>query len=47
MAPATMIDGIEERRFTRLEYERMIEAGILTPGDRIELIAGALLVAEP
>ena len=42
-----MIDGIEERRFTRLEYERMIECGIFTPGDRIELIAGALLVAEP
>ena len=42
-----MIDGIEERRFTRLEYERMIECGIFTPGDRVELIAGALLVAEP
>ena len=42
-----MIDGIVERRFTRLEYERMIECGIFTPGERIELIAGALLVAEP
>ena len=42
-----MIDGIEERRFTRLEYERMIACGIFTPGDRVELIAGALLVAEP
>ena len=41
------IDGIEERRLTRLEYERMIECGIFVPGDRIELIAGALLVAEP
>ena len=41
------IDGIEERRITRLEYERMIECGIFMPGDRVELIAGALLVAEP
>lgn len=41
------IDGIEERRITRLEYERMIECGIFVPGDRVELIAGALLVAEP
>ena len=41
------IDGIEERRFTRVEYERMIECGIFVPGERVELIAGALLVAEP
>jgi Uma2 family endonuclease len=41
------VDGIEERRITRLEYERMIECGIFVPGDRVELIAGALLVAEP
>jgi Uma2 family endonuclease len=41
------IDGLEERRFTRLEYERMIDCGIFVPGERVELIAGALLVAEP
>ena len=41
------IDGLEERRFTRLEYERMIDCGIFVPGERVELIAGALLIAEP
>ena len=35
------------RRFTRAEYERLIELGAFQPGERIELIGGELIVAEP
>ena len=35
------------RRFSRAEYERLIELGIFQPGEEIELIDGQLLVAEP
>jgi len=35
------------RRFSRAEYERLIELGVLQPGDPIELIGGELMVAEP
>ena len=35
------------RRFTRAEYDRLIELGIFQPGEEIELIGGELVVAEP
>lgn len=35
------------RRWTRLEYERLIEAGLFRPGERLELLAGHLVVREP
>jgi Uma2 family endonuclease len=35
------------RRFSRAEYERLIELGIFQPGEPIELIGGELMVAEP
>jgi len=35
------------RRWTRIEYEKLIDIGILRPGDPIELIGGELMVAEP
>ena len=35
------------RRFTRAEYDRMIELGVLHEDERIELIGGQLMVAEP
>lgn len=35
------------RRWSRVEYERLVECGFFQPGDRIELIGGQLLVAEP
>jgi Uma2 family endonuclease len=38
---------VATRRFTRIEYERLIDLGILRPGDPIELIGGHLMVAEP
>jgi Uma2 family endonuclease len=38
---------IRTRRFTRAEYDRLIEVGIFQPDEHIELIGGELLVAEP
>jgi Uma2 family endonuclease len=35
------------RRFSRAEYERMIELGLFQPGEAVELIGGELMVAEP
>lgn len=35
------------RRWTRAEYDRLIELGVFQPGDPIELIGGELMVAEP
>jgi Uma2 family endonuclease len=35
------------RRWTRAEYDRLIEIGFFQPGDPIELIGGQLMVAEP
>ncbi len=35
------------RQWTRLEYDRLIETGFFQPGDRVELIGGQLMVAEP
>ena len=35
------------RRWTRAEYDRLIEVGILQPGDPVELLGGELMVAEP
>ena len=35
------------RRFTRAEYERLIDLGVFQPGEAIELIGGELMVAEP
>lgn len=37
----------ETRRFSRLEYEKLIELGVFQPGEAIELLGGDLVVAEP
>jgi Uma2 family endonuclease len=37
----------EPRRWRRVEYERLIEAGFFRPGDAVELVGGQLIVAEP
>ncbi|OGL06019.1 MAG: hypothetical protein A3J45_05375 [Candidatus Rokubacteria bacterium RIFCSPHIGHO2_02_FULL_69_13] len=39
--------GIRTRRWSRLEYDKLIEKGIFLPDDRIELLAGEMVVREP
>lgn len=44
MRPTTQVaDGIPRMRWTLAEFERLIEVGILTEEDRIELIQGELV----
>jgi Uma2 family endonuclease len=38
---------VQTRRWTRIEYDRLVEAEILGPEDRIELLGGAMIVKEP
>jgi Uma2 family endonuclease len=38
---------VRTRRWKRVEYERLIEGGFFPPGDRVELLGGQLIVAEP
>jgi Uma2 family endonuclease len=38
---------LRTRRWSRIEYDRLIECGFFQPEDRIELIGGELVVAEP
>jgi Uma2 family endonuclease len=35
------------RRWTRKEYERLIEVGVFRPGEPVELLGGQLVVSEP
>ncbi|HYB40153.1 MAG TPA: Uma2 family endonuclease, partial [Candidatus Methylomirabilis sp.] len=35
------------RRWTRKEYEKLIEAEILGPEDRVELLGGQIVAREP
>ena len=38
---------VRTRRWTRIEYDRLIEAGFFRPGDPVELLGGQMVVAEP
>jgi Uma2 family endonuclease len=38
---------VELKRWKRVEYERLVEKGVFATGDRVELIDGLLIVAEP
>lgn len=38
---------IRLRRWTRAEYERLIEIGVFRPGEPVELLGGELMVSEP
>jgi Uma2 family endonuclease len=35
------------RRWTRVEYDRLIDQGVFQPGEHLELLAGQLVVREP
>ncbi|HKW90416.1 MAG TPA: hypothetical protein VJX92_00875 [Methylomirabilota bacterium] len=39
--------AIRSKHWTRAEYERVVGLGAFRPGERIELIGGALAVREP
>jgi len=39
--------SVQLRRWTRQEYDRMIDAGVLTPEDRVELIDGEIVTVTP
>ena len=38
---------VQLRKWTRVEYERLVEAEILGPDDRVELLGGAMICKEP
>jgi Uma2 family endonuclease len=42
-----MTDTLPTKRWTRLEYERLIEKGVFGTEDRIELLGGVLVIREP
>src|SRR2546425_4751350 len=46
-AEATMTEPFTRRRFSVHEYHRMGETGILTEDERVELLAGDIVVREP
>ncbi|MGH7385072.1 MAG: Uma2 family endonuclease [Candidatus Rokuibacteriota bacterium] len=42
-----MTETMPIKRWTRVEYDRLVEKGVFGPEDRIELLGGALVVREP
>jgi Uma2 family endonuclease len=42
-----MATQFASRHWTRKEYDRLIELGVIKPDERIELIGGQMIVAEP
>ena len=45
--PLSAADPPRPMRFTRERYERMVEAGIFGPGDKVELLHGEIVVMSP
>lgn len=41
------VSPVRTKHWTRVEYERLIDLGAFRPGERLELVGGALLVREP
>lgn len=41
------VSSLRTKHWTRAEYERLIDLGAFRPGERLELVGGALLVCEP
>lgn len=44
---AVATHAVRTRRFTRAEYDKLIEIGFFRPGESVELLDGELLVSEP
>src|SRR3989442_2895300 len=44
---STIVLPTKTRRWTRVEYERLIDLGVFQPGERLELLDGQLVVREP
>lgn len=42
-----MVDGRPLRRFTRAEYERLVELGIIGENEKVELVFGMLVAMSP
>ena len=38
---------VRTRRWSRVEYERLVDLGVFKPGERLELLDGFLVVREP
>jgi hypothetical protein len=38
---------VQTRRWTRAEYDRLVDVGIVQPGEPVELLGGELMVSEP
>jgi len=41
------VSSVRAKLWTRAEYERLIDLGAFRSSERLELVAGALLVREP
>ncbi len=41
------MDTVRTRRWSRVEYESLIDQGVFRPGERLELVGGELVVREP
>lgn len=44
---ASAVSSLQTKRWTRAEYDRLIDLGVFGPEDRLELLGGQLVVAEP
>lgn len=38
---------VPTKRWSRVEYERLVDRAVFQPGDRVELVGGQLVVGEP
>jgi Uma2 family endonuclease len=47
MTPPVTQQLPKTRRWTRVEYDRLIELGVFAPEERLELLDGLLVVREP
>lgn len=41
------VSSVRTKHWSRVEYERLVDLGAFRPGERLELVGGALVVREP